>query len=341
MKKIILFLIILIGFGLNLFAQDESSGKLSGYMFGDYYYIVKNHNSDLKDQHGFWFRRIYFTYDYKINQNWSTRLRLEMNQEGDFTSKIAMVPVVKDAWLRYKFSGQSIYVGISSTPTWSLIEDVWGYRSLEKTPLDLNKMASSRDFGIAGKGKFDEDGIFNYHVMFGNGSSNKQEIDKGKSGMLSLSAKLKNGLILEFYGDYADHAGNTDTYILQGFAAFQMENFRIGAQYAYQLLQQGSESDKWLRLASVFAVGDVSENVSLLARVDRTFNQNPKGDDIAYIPLDPTAKYTLLIFGVDWHPIKNVKIIPNIEYVSYSKNSEGVTPDEDLFSRITFYWSFN
>lgn len=321
--------------------KSESSGKFSGYVFGDYYYVVKNHDMSIKDQHGFWLRRIYFTYDYTIDQSWSTRLRFEMSNSGDFESSNTMTPVVKDAWLRYKFSGQSIYLGISPTPTFSLIEDVWGYRSVEKCPADLYKIRSSRDFGLAGKGKLDKDGIFNYHIMYGNGNSNKQEVDKGKLGMLSISAKLKNGLILEVYGDYADQKGKTDSYILQGFVGYKSDKIHAGVQYSNEWIQQINSDKKELGILSGFVTGNISECISLLLRGDRVFDPVPKADGIAYLPLDPNSKFTLLIFGVDFHPIKNVKLIPNIEFVKYDENSNGVAPDNDLFGRLTFFWSFN
>ncbi|MGQ9618287.1 MAG: hypothetical protein ACUVUG_04905 [Candidatus Aminicenantia bacterium] len=82
--KILITTLFLIGISSGvIFAQ----GKFSGYMFGDYYYILKHNNSDLKDQNGFWLRRIYFTYDYKISDEWSTRFRLELNSPGDFKTK--------------------------------------------------------------------------------------------------------------------------------------------------------------------------------------------------------------------------------------------------------------
>jgi hypothetical protein len=330
---------------INVFGQDkkeeESGGKFSGYMFGDYYYFFQNHKSDLNDQRGIWFRRIYFTYDYKINSSFSTRLRLEMGNEFNFEEANTMIPFVKDAWFKYKFSSQSLIIGISPTPTFQLIEKIWGYRSVEKTPLDLQRMASSRDFGLALKGKFDEKGMFNYHVMFSNGSSNKQEIDKGKSGLLALSFYPVKEFVIELYGDYADKTGDTDWYTLQAFLGYVTKTVRAGIMYADQTRQAEGVEDMKMRVASLFVVGDVSEQFSLVGRVDRNFDPNPQGDNISFIPFDPSAKATLLIGGVDWHPVKQVKFIPNIELVKYDENDDGVTPVTDVIGRITFFWGFN
>ena len=345
MLKRILILFFSLGIMINLFGQDkkeeESSGKFSGYMFGDYYYFFDNHKPELNDQRGIWFRRIYFTYDYKINSSFSTRLRLEMGNEFNFEEAKTMIPFVKDAWFKYKFSNQSFIIGISPTPTFQILEKMWGYRAVEKTPLDLQRMASSRDFGLALKGKFDEKGMFKYHIMFSNGSSNKQEIDKGKSGLLALAFYPIKEFVIEVYGDYADHAGSTDWYTLQVFFGYKTKTFRAGLLYADQTRQMEDVEDIKLRVASLFIVGEVSEQFSLIGRVDRNFDPNPQGDKIAFIPFDPTVKSTFFVGGVDWHPVKQVRFIPNVEFVKYDENDEGVTPTSDIIGRITFHWLFN
>ncbi|MEJ2196600.1 MAG: hypothetical protein P8X73_17340, partial [Ignavibacteriaceae bacterium] len=332
MLKFLLILLFSFSYLGILSAQDknESKGKFHGLAFGDYYYFIDDHKSDLVDQRGFWFRRIYFTYDYTMNKQFSSRLRLEMSNEGDFTSKVAIVPVVKDAWLKYKFSNQEVILGISPTPTFQIIEKVWNYRSVEKTPLDLQRMASSRDFGIAGKGKFDDDGMFRYHLMFSNGSSNKQEVDKGKSGMLSLSMFFSKVFVLEVYGDYADNPGDENWYTLQGFFGYNAKKLKAGLQYSAQTRQLHETTDTKLQVLSFFASGDVSDHISLLGRVDKMFEPNPEGNRIAFLPFNPTASSLLVILGVDYHPIPEVKLIPNIEFIKYSENKVGNTPPDDL-----------
>ena len=340
-KKIIVAIFTLIAFcSLKISAQNEGEGKFSGLVFGDWYYFIENHNPELKDKRGFWFRRIYATYDYKIDKNFSTRIRLEMSNEGNFTSSVVIVPFIKDAWLSYSFSNQSLYLGISPTPTFPLLEKIWAYRMIEKTALDLQRMASTRDFGLAGLGSFDEEKILQYHVMFSNGSSNKQEIDKGKSALASLSIHPGKNFVFQIYGDYADNDGSEDWYTYQFVAGYISDLFNAGLQYANQNRKVNEAPDIKLRLASAFAFVNLSENFTLVSRVDKMFDQNPGGENIAFLPFDETAKSTLFIFAVDWHPIKEVKIIPNVEFITYSENEAFVTPGNDLVTRLTFYWEF-
>ncbi len=325
----------------SLFSQDaDANGKFSGYMFGDYYYILKNHNSDLKDQRGFWFRRIYLTYDNAMDEHFSTRLRLEMSNEGDFTSSVVIVPFVKDAYLQYKIEKHAFLFGISQTPALSTTEKIWGYRHIEKVPLDFYRMASSRDFGLAASGNIDPEGALKYHAMLSNGSSNKQEVDIGKSGALSVAWSPSEALTFEGYGEYADAEGVEDAYTWRLFGAYVLKSFRIGGEYADQTLKVANAPDVKRRFFSAFASAMVIDQVDIFLRVDRMLDPNPAGNKIAFIPFDPTAKSTFVLAGVEWSPVKDVFITPNIEYVTYTQNSANITPGDDLFGRVTFFWKF-
>jgi len=323
-------------------AKDESGGKFSGYMFGDYYYNIEHHNPDIKGQDGFWFRRIYFTYDYNIGSGFSSRLRLEMNNNGDYENSRAIVPFVKDAYLAYKFVNQKAIFGISPPPTFDLIEKIWGYRSVEKTPLDEQRMASSRDFGLSLKGQFDSKGTFRYHTMIANGSGNKQEIDQGKSFMLSLSYWLTKEIVLQVYGNYADRDGQANTYITQAFLGYNSKSLHGGLQYSQQVIKAMNNSleDIDLSVLSFFLTGNITEKMKLFGRVDRMFEPNPFGEDIAYTPTDSASSFFLFIAGIDFQVVKDVSIMPNIQYVKYDSNNDRITPADDLYARLTFFWRF-
>ncbi len=311
-------------------------------MFGDYYYNIDHHNPDVKDKHGFWFRRIYFTYDYNISDDFSTRLRLEMNNNGDYENSKIIVPFVKDAYLAYKFGNQKAYFGIAPTPTFGLIEKIWGYRSVEKTPLDEQRMASSRDFGIGMKGQFDSSGKFKYHVMIGNSSGNKQEIDKEKSLMASISYWPTKEIVFQIYGDRAERNGYVTTYIGQAFLGYTSKKLHGGIQYSHQILKEKNKisNDIPLNVLSVFLAGNIFEKIKLLGRVDRMFKPNPFGKDIAYTPTDSTSSFFLFIAGIDFQVVKGVSIIPNFQYIKYDSNDAGITPANDIYARLTFFWKF-
>lgn len=305
-------------------------------MFGDYYYVVMNHDFAYKGQNGFWFRGVYFTYDYDISDKFSTRLRVEYNSP-DFTKKSAnLTPYVKDAYLKLKFEKFSLLLGISPTPTWELIEEFWGYRSVEKTPLDLQKFGSSRDFGIALIGKAGSKVKLGYYLMFGNGEGLASENNKFKKIMGEIHFELPH-FFIQIYGDWAEGEGHTDKYTYQGFLGLKTDKFKIGTQYAGQIRQKDPDKQDTYEVASGFLTYNLNEKLTLLLRYDKMFDPSPT--EIPYIPF-AQAKSNLLIAGIDFKPNELVSFIPNIEYVFYGKNANGKKPGSDLYLRLTFYYKF-
>ena len=341
MKFLLSSLMLLILVFASASAQDKpGKGKFSGLFFGDYYYNIDNHIPELKDQRGFWFRRIYMTYDYNIDEQFSSRLRLEMGNQGDYKTSDVMVPFVKDAYLQYKMTNHAIVLGISQTPTLSTVEKVWGYRYIEKTPLDLHRFGSSRDFGLAFMGNLDASKTFKYHAMISNGASNKQEVDKGKSVLASVAWFPNDEFVFEVYGEFADAEGIQDAWTMRAFAAYTLKTMRIGVEYASQTLRVTTDENVDRALVSGFFVNSFTDNLNLILRADRLLKPNPTAEKIVYTPMDPTAKLTLLIAGLEWKPVADVSLTPTVEYIKYDQNDAGVTPGSDLYAKLTYYWVF-
>lgn len=341
MRTFIMSIMLFAALATVTFSEDKPKGKIHGYTLTDYYFMVGNHDANLENQNGFWFRRIYFGYDHQISDEFSSRVRFEMTQNDGFDgTKTVMSAAVKDAYLKWKSGKQSVIVGMQGTPTWGLVENIWGYRSVEKTPLDMQKNGSSRDIGIGAKGQFDSEGIVKYHVMFGNGSSNKNETYRGKALMGAIAFYPIEGLIIEGYYDHADTKQGQSSSILQGFAAYQTDAFRVGAQYANQTISVDGIDDQKIGMVSGFAVVKLSDNFNLIGRVDKFLDVNPTATKNTYLPFAANAKSTLIIAGIDYSPVKNVKIIPNIEMVSYEVENGMPELDGDLLARITFYYAF-
>ena len=319
-------------------------GKISGYFFGDYYYVAQSHNADLENRNGFQFRRIYFQYDKGLSDELSMRLRFEMNSPSFPDEKKKLEPFVKHGYLKWtkKDWRTKTYFGLSGTPTWATIEKFWGYRSVAKTLLDLQKIGGSTDFAVAVQGSFDADKKLSYHVMIGNGTGTSGEIDQDKKAYFALTARPVKGVIAEIYGDFETSEADEERYTVQGFLAYQHEKFRIGAHVANQTRKQGEGVDNLNILAgSVFGAAQIVEKkVWALARFDRMFDPNPSGEKIAYTPYDKTAKSNMVIVGIDWTPIKDVHIIPNLFLVFYDKPEIGEAPDTDIMPRLTLYYKY-
>ncbi len=344
MKKIAFLCLIAIFMSANTALSQVSigeNGRISTTVFADYYWIAQSHNEEIEDNNGFWFRRINFTYDHKISDSFSGRFRLEMESEGDFTTRSELPATVRDAYIRWSNDNHSITAGISPTPTWGLVDDMWGYRSVEKSPLDLYDFGGSRDFGLTFEGDLDSDGRLQYNFMFANGSGTRNELNKGKKFMFALSYYVTENVVIQGYGDWEDNTGNTDVYTAQGFAGYESDSFNFGALYAYQFRENTEEAgDRNLDLASVFANTRVAQNVKVFGRVDHFFDRYLDGPGNDYIPFSDQAESTFITAGVDMTLENNIHLIPNVEAIVYKENEAGFKPESDLIPRLTLFYKF-
>lgn len=319
------------------------AGEIKGYMIPEYYSVFSNHKKDVEDNHGFWLRRIYFTYNNDITDNVKMRLRLEMNSPGDFSTSSTLTPAVKDAYFSFKLGGQSFKVGIQAPPTFNQIEAIWGHRPLEKTPMDLLKLRSSRDFGVSMSGSLDSGKTVTYSLMYGNGSSNKAEIDQGKVVYAALGFAPSEGVYLEAYGDYESQPDEEAYFVYQGFASYSGEFGRFGIQYSNKRYDNG-ETGVDFSVVSGFAVIRGGEKLELIGRYDKTFGdgweEGFKGNKISYIPFADNVKSNFALAAVSYQVVKNVWVIPNIKAVFYDKPGLGEKPEADMYGNLTIYFKF-
>jgi len=307
---------------------------ISGLLFGDAYAVVAHHDPAIDGANGFWLRRGYLTVDFAVAERWSARLRLEVNSPGDFTTNAKLEPFVKDAYLAWRRDGHELYLGISPSPTFDLVEDFWGYRPAEKTPLDLYRVGSSRDFGVAYRGAV-AGGKVTVHAMLGNGAGEGAETGEGKKAMLSVALRPTRQLVIEAYGDFEDRPESADRTTFHGFVGFKGGRFRSGVEYASQNRQVAGGPDQTLAVGSVFGVIECSAKVSLLARFDRSFDGNPEAAQIPYLGLAENTEFDLALLGLDYRLHPAISLIPNVEYVAYRETGGLPRPDDDLIARLT------
>ncbi len=380
MKKMLAISTLLIVLGLSV---AVGQGKFSGYMFGDYYYNVERDANILNLKNvaspaggtafqAFQLRRIYFAYDNDISDQFTSRFRLEADQaaatsaptaSGDVLPSAKVSVFVKDAYLMWKniFSGSNLIFGVQPTPAYDVSEAAWGYRSLEKTIMDLRGIVSSRDLGISLKGKITDDGMINYWAMFANGSGNNVETDKYKRYYAHIQLKPTTNLQATLYVDYKDVANiqnsYTKSYVNNGalttalFIGYSEPfSYNIGVEGFLQTTSNAlkdtaakSYSDLNAMGFSVFGSYYIIPELAIVARYD---NYNPSTDDT---PKDPahfgtgTASYlarNYIIAGLSWKVDKNVSIMPNILYETYEAQKGGTTPNASVTARLTLYYVF-
>lgn len=336
------------------------AGKLSGLMFGDYYLYDKWHADEIgtvdpatvEDQEGFWFRRMYFTYDLAFSEKFTTRFRLEANSNGRFVGG-NLEPYVKDAYLKWNYKGKhQATLGIQPSLTFDWLESFWGLRHIEKTPADLYRIDSSRDFGISFGGPFPIKGL-NYAAQYGNESGTGSETDEYKIMRFESRYERNPGVALEVLYSKSQRPDDQDRTTAQGFAGYRTKAVRFGAQYLQQERESGASGgdDQEIDIWSGFVVWDVlPAKADLFARVDSVEGDLggvetglPGAGAIDYLLLSPDSPFTTWIVGGEWFLTPSIRVGPNVELVKYDDDPDPVNfpgRDETRVYRATFFWTF-
>jgi len=320
--------------GWNIAAAQDTTQvpvRLGGLLFGDLYYVPTHHTEDGDGAAGAVLRRGYLTFDAGSRELWSGRLRFELNQDGEFESYDFDLDV-KDLYVSRNVGGHRITAGLAPTLTYDLIESIWGARYLARTPLDLQGVAS-RDTGLAVSGPLTEGGALSYRAMVGTALELGSDANDAWKWMGALTWRPAPAWYVDAYADYEDVRGPDDRVTLQAFTGYRTDAWRWGLQYSHQHRQNGPT----LELASAFAVRRLRENVSLIGRVDRLLEPSPKGNAIAYLPFDPSARATMLIGGLEFHVLPHLTITPNTVVTFYDRNEAELRPDTDWYLRLTFF----
>jgi hypothetical protein len=355
MKKFFLMaLVITIMGGISHAQELKDRIKFSGLMYGDYFYNFNNVDGKLKSYNGFQFRRIYFTNDFIVSDNFDTRLRLETDQTINSNTPGGKLGVmIKDAYLKWKeiFNGSDMVFGISPTPAFDISESAWGYRSIEKTIMDLNGIVSSRDFGVDLKGRLTNDRSLNYWVKAANNSSNSPEPDKyDKRYYALLQFKPLQGFQSTVYFDYATRTEIKDpvdkinkpnnSWVGSLFLNYQLRNeFALGFEGFFRNTQNGFAPNAVSLLQNQKSIGysfwawlKLAEKFNVVARYDRFDSNIHKGNDAA----------NLFLAGIEYKAAKNVSIIPNFEVTTYqiAPDLNGSTSKSNMVGRVTFAFTF-
>ncbi len=406
------------------FAQTETDkkfkphGQLWGMAFGDFDYKgnadilnrgVNQYSGTPINTNMFQWRRIYLGYDYSISQKFSAEFVLAAESDyqsgvlgqtsnGELLANNKFSPYVKLANLRWKnlWPGTDLVIGQVNTPAYGkngrndqTSEEVWGYRSIEKTVSDI-RGTPCYDMGAELQGWFDSKGNFGYDLMVGNGQQAKPENDMYKWFYADVYAKfLDKRLLIDIYQDYErlnwgvytkgpNGPWYHDRNMTKLFAAWNTKKLTVGFEGFRNTIMgdvkvTGNDGNTYYRTTkaldlSFFVRGRIlsthagNARLGFFARYD---NYDPSGNlnnivnagnTKSYTATtsfyDPTTKEQFLVLGLDYTPVKNVHIMPNLWLNAYTSSlSPGTVYDPmnpnitgitgiDAVWRLTFFYIY-
>jgi hypothetical protein len=242
-------------------AGAANSGRIWGYVFGDFYY--KGHSDSLnrggnnqytgipKGRNAFAFRRLYLGYDYNISTKFSAELLLAAEDNfpafnppssaaasGDELSNSKETFFIKLADVRWKniWNGTDLVIGEQVTPAFPLLsERIWNYRSVERTISDIRR-TPSYDMGAGLQGAFDPSTRnFGYDLLVANGTSDKPASNSFKWFYGDVYAyAFDKKLVFDLYADYQrlnwQPGWHHDRQMIKGYIAYTTPALTIGAE---------------------------------------------------------------------------------------------------------------
>jgi hypothetical protein len=196
-------------------------------------------------------------------------------------------------------------LGITPPPAFELAEDVWGYRSLEKTILDLEGLVSSRDFGLRFDGPVTDGGTVRYAFMYANNQTVEPETDSYKRVYGLIEVHPTERLSLSVGGDYAGYGDERDHATrLSAFGGYTMDRFRVGLEGYWARLARVDGTVRTDLGGSLFGTVQVASKWEVVARIDRSREAGVGSRQYG----------TFLLGGVAFQPHPNVWLIPNLRH---------------------------
>ncbi len=246
--------------------------------------------------------RTYFTYSQNVDEAFSYKFQVDACRENIISAidtafnttskKSALYIYIKNANLAWKTFGGTLTMGMQGMNMFGTQEKNWGYRFIEKSPMDLYKYSSSADMGISYASSLS---MFHYSVMISNGGGYKSpETNNYKKTSVNItfgSAKLGNDNCYNAGLVYSHEPTAIDpTTVTGGFGAYQINGLRVGAEFESE--SNGNEKTTLMVFYGKYTLG----TLDIFGR------------------FDGYEKDQGIWAGFVYHPHKSLSIAPTMRY---------------------------
>ena len=283
MKKVVSILLVLF-FAAALAADEESKVSFTPDMR-----LLFRYNLDLNDKtHHYNLERAYLGLSAKLdNVTFRTTLDLTYSSDG-----------VKAMYLKYacaevdKLIPLSRFIfGQQKTGLIDFEDNIWGHRSVAKVPVDLYKLDTSADMGLALDMKLPNKlGGIHFGYFSGEGyKGDTEEEDQEKALSLRANIKFTPCLMLTAYGKFGfKRTADTDNDVLfGGILSFQNKLVSIAGEFFRRTRRDG---DKEQVIAAYATLHAIEKKLDIFARFDM-YDPNTDVDDNGYNNIMLGAKY--------------------------------------------------
>lgn len=338
MRKVC-FIVLISVLGVNISnAQDSLVFKPSGKIIARGFFDYSTGFGSVNEETGFDITRAFLGYSYRFAPTLQGQVIID-GASGK-TSTDGLEVYVRNAFINWNDKGFDVNVGLIGLMQFSIQERYWMHRYVMKSFQDLNKMASSVDLGFTAEYTFNPYVSADFSLTNGEGH---RRIKKNKSTRYGTGISLHpiENAIFRVYADVYNESeemrdalpeGVTGTdfknqYTLSLFAGYQNEVISGGVEYN-RVYNKGFVEKKDYYGYSFYASGKIASKWRTFARYDLMDSSNPTAFTTPWNDLDGQ----LMMIGVEFHPLKQLKIAPNFRNINANRSKA----EQYLFINVEF-----
>ena len=312
MNKLIFFISILLTIYNPSYAQEEydnftPGGKPIALIFTNFHTDFSEGSS----RAAFDLTRAYLGYEHHFSREWYARVVFDA--EDPRTGRHQFSAFLKNAYLQYSHDRFSAYFGMIATTQFKVSEEIWGYRYIEESYQDLYSFNSSADLGVNIEYQFSDFINADFSIINGEGYRQMQSDNIMRPGA-GITFTPGSTLTARIYADYMGKDVKQQS--LATFIAWTGETFIAGAEYNYQHNVDMVEGNHMYG-PSLFATWLPAESFKVFGRYDRLNSSTPEGESL---PWQVENDGQLVIAGLEYNPIKGVKLAPNFRFWNPEEN---------------------
>lgn len=321
MNRIFFLILILSGIFISGFSQDSSNefkpnGKPLALIFSNFHTTI----TDSKTFSQFQIRRAYLGYEYNFSENWYGKLVLEVGNPG--VGKFQAAAFLKNAYFRYRKDKFSASFGMISTTQFKVSEKIWGYRYILKSFQDAYGFNASADLGVKIDYKFADFISADFAITNGEGYK-RVEVDSVLRYAIGTTIKPIKNITARVFVDVM--GTDTKQQSLAAFLAYNNKKLVVAAEYNYQKSFRMKEGKDTYGI-SLFSSFKPSDKIKIFARYDKLNSSVLDGENNPW-QLDANGHY--IIAGIEYSPIKGIKLAPNFR--NWSPDDKTKSNRIDLF----------
>ena len=307
-----LFLLVLgtaaIGFTQESSNKFEPNGKPLALIFTNFHTASSNGETVPAFEN----TRAYLGYEYNFSENFYAKVVFDVGNPKDGGGH-ELAAFLKNAYLQYTQGNLETSFGMISTTQFKVSEKLWGNRYMLKSYQDEYSFNSSADLGVNFDYQFANFLSVDFSVINGEGYKKIQGDDLLRTGIGATITPLKNILARVF----VDQTGkDVKQQSLATLLAYTSDKFVLAGEYNYQTNYKMVDGHDRFG-TSFYAWYKASKKVKLFARYDTLKSAELDGESEAW---NISKDGSLMVAGLEFSPVKGVKLTPNFRNWNPDKN---------------------